>query len=84
MISKEDYRIVADKLGLCPKLVEKVYKQYWGVIKEIIESQPLKEDMTEEEFNNLKSCISIPRIGKFYCTYDKYKFLNTKFSSKNG
>jgi hypothetical protein len=45
---------VAKELDLDPTLIRKVYKNYWLCIREHIKPLPLKEDLSEEEFNSLK------------------------------
>lgn len=71
---------VADNNCLDRKFVDKVYKLFWFSIKKNIESLPLKEDLTEEEFNNLTTNFNIPSIGKLCVTYDRYKSVKRKFN----
>ena len=51
---KDIITIVSKELNLPYKVVDKTYKAYWGSIKSIIEDLPLKEDLSQEEFNQLK------------------------------
>jgi len=64
---------VADTVGLDKDLVNKVYRAYWKAVKEHIEELPLKEDLSEEDFNKLRPNVNIPSLGKLYVTYDRYK-----------
>lgn len=74
---------VANELGL-PKLeVDKIYKSYWRSIREHISSLPLKENLTEEEFNALQPNVNISSIGKLYVTWDIYKRRRDKYNSVN-
>jgi len=59
--------------------VEKTYKAYWRFIKDTIESLPLKEELTEEQFNKLKTNFNIPSLGKLNCTYERYKGVKKMF-----
>lgn len=71
---------VADNMGLSSEFVDKVYKLFWFTIKNNIKELPLKDELTEEEFNRLTTSYNIPSIGKLYCTYDKYKSVKRKFN----
>lgn len=71
---------VAKELDLDSSLVRKVYKNYWLCIREHIKSLPLKEDLSEEEFNSLITNFNIPSLGKLHCTYDKYKKIKKSYN----
>ena len=64
---------VADSTGLSKAMVNRTYKAYWRAVKEHIESLPLKQNLTEEEFLKLQPNVNIPSIGKFYVTLGGYK-----------
>lgn len=70
---KEAIKIASTELNIDEKFLDKVYKAYWRSIKEHIESLPLKDNLTEGEFNKLRPCVNVPSIGKFYVTYNRYK-----------
>jgi hypothetical protein len=70
---------VSEDTGLSRKLVDRTYKSYWRAVREHIKSLPLKEDLSEEEFNKLKPCVNIPSIGKLYVTYDRYKKIRQRY-----
>lgn len=72
MISKSIVNKVSSKLNLPPSIIEETYKAYWLFIKHTLESLPLKEDLTEEDFSLIRTSINIPSLGKFNCTYDRY------------
>ena len=59
--------------GLPKAFVNKVYKSYWKSVREHIVSLPLKEDLSDEEFNSLQPNVNIPSIGKLYVTLDRYQ-----------
>ena len=69
---------VADSLGMHKTMVNKIYRAYWRAVREYIEALPLKEDLTDEEFNTLKPNVNIPKIGKFYVTLDRYQRIKKK------
>lgn len=69
------YRKVAKELKVDPKTVKDLYTSYWKAIREYISSLDLREDLTEEEFNKIKTNVNIPALGKLFCTYETY--LNT-------
>ena len=70
---------VSEDTGLSRKLVDRTYKSYWRAVREHIKSLPLKEDLSEEEFNKLRPCVNIPSIGKLYVTYDRYKKIRQRY-----
>lgn len=62
---------VSKETNLPSDIVDKTYKAYWEFIKNYIQSLPLKEDISEEEFLKLKTNFNIPSLGKLTCTYDR-------------
>lgn len=64
---------VSGDINLSPDIVDKTYKAYWLFIRNSIENLPLKEELNEEEFSNLRTNFNIPSLGKMVCTYKKYK-----------
>lgn len=70
---------VANKLSLPPEVVDKTYKSYWGFVKETLSSLPLKKNLTEEEFSQLRININVPALGKFYCTFDNYVGIKKRY-----
>lgn len=68
---------VSEETGLPKNVVDKYYKAFWKYIKESISEIPFQKELSEEEFNKLRTNFNIPSIGKLNCTYDKY--LNKKF-----
>lgn len=70
---------VAENLSLSKKFINRVYRSYWKAVREYIVSLPLKDDLTDEEFAQLKSSINIPSIGKLYVDAEKYRWLKDRF-----
>lgn len=67
------------ELGLPSELVEKVYKAYWLAIKQVIQTLPLKEDLTEEDFSKLRASVNVPSLGKLYSSYDRVQGVKRRF-----
>ena len=70
---------VAVKLDLPPEVVREAYSSYWKFVRENISALPLKDDITEEEFNSLRTNFNIPSIGKLSCTYDRYRAIKNRY-----
>lgn len=70
---------VSKELGLPEELVDRTYKAYWLHIKNYIQTLPLKEDISEEDFNKLQTNINVPSLGKFTCTYDRMLGVKKRF-----
>lgn len=79
-MTKEDLTKIAQELNLPVDVIERTYKAYWYFIKSTIESLPLKEDLSEEQFNNLRCNFNIPSLGKLSCTSDKYKRIKDRYN----
>ena len=62
---------VSEELNLPNDVVDRAYKSYWLFIKQHIQSLSLKENITEEEFNKLRTNINIPSLGKLCVTWDR-------------
>lgn len=74
---------VAQKTGFSEKLIESTYKAYWKYIKTSIESLPLKEDVSKEDFLKLRTNFNIPSLGKLVCTFDKYKRMKDYYKKRH-
>lgn len=72
---------VARNINLPEEVVDSTYKAYWKYIKNYIQNLPLKEDLSEEEFNNLRTSFNIPSLGKLSCTYTKYKSIKQRYNN---
>lgn len=82
-----NYNDIIDKVSKEVKLptdiIDKTYKGFWQFIKTSVQDLPLKEDLSEEEFNKLRTSFNIPSLGKLACTYSKYKKVKEKFNYIN-
>ena len=63
---------VSEELNLPKDLVENTYKAYWNFIRVTIEELPLKTELSQERYRNLRTNINIPSLGKLNCTYNRY------------
>lgn len=63
---------LSKELDVPTEVVDAAYKSFYSFIRETISGLPLKEDLTEEEFNQLKTNFNIPALGKLHCTYERY------------
>lgn len=72
------YKKVSLELGLDENDVKEAYNLYWKFFRDSIESLPLKEELSKEEFSKLKTSFNVPSLGKFYCTYDRYLRMKNK------
>ena len=70
---------VSKELNLPFRVVDKVYKSYWKSIRDTIQELPLKDDISEEEFQKLRTNFNIPSLGKLTCTYDRVKGVKQKY-----
>lgn len=69
----EIYEEVAKELGLDPKVVKAAYQSQWQFIRNTIEALPLKGELSEEEFSQLRTSFNLPSLGKLYTTSEKVK-----------
>lgn len=70
---------VSVTLNIPFEVAKKAYYSVWEFIKGKMASLPLKEEISEEEFKQLKTSFNIPSIGKLACTYDRYKSMHTYY-----
>jgi hypothetical protein len=63
---------LSKELNVPEEVVDAAYKSFFTFIREVITNLPLKEELSEEEFNELKTNFNIPALGKLHCTYERY------------
>ena len=63
---------IAEELNIPEDVVEVAYKSFFEFIRETISELPLKESLSEEDFNKLRTNFNIPSLGKLNCTYERY------------
>ena len=74
---------VSEELNLPRELVENTYKAYWNFIRSTIEELPLKTELTQLEYKNLRTNINIPSLGKLYVTWNRYIGIRNRFNIIN-
>lgn len=94
MIYSEAIKQVSIELGLPPQVVKEAYESFWTFIRNNIKALPLKEDLSKEEFDKLRTNFNVPSLGKLSCTYDRFigikkrlKYLNklkNDYNNKEG
>lgn len=80
MTYKEIINKVSKDTGIPVEVVDKAYESFWLYIRNSVQKLPLKEELTETEFLNLKTNFNIPSLGKLVCTYNRYKGVKEKFN----
>lgn len=70
---------VSQEMDIPLEVVDTAYKSYWKFIKQTIQSLPLKDDISEEEFAKLRTNFNIPSLGKLTCTFDRMMGVKKKF-----
>ena len=70
---------VSQEMGIPLEVVDTAYKSYWKFIKQTIQSLPLKDDISEEEFAKLRTNFNIPSLGKLTCTFDRMMGVKKRF-----
>lgn len=63
---------VSKETDLPCEVVDKVFRAYWLFIRNSLQSLPLKEYLSEEDFSKLRTNFNIPSLGKFTCTFEDY------------
>ena len=74
---------VSKELNVPIELVENTYKAYWNFIRVTIEKLPLKTELSQEKYRNLRTNINIPSLGKLNCTYNRYIGIRNRFNIIN-
>lgn len=68
----------SEELGIPFEVCKKAYQSVFRFIKEHIESLPLKDTLSEEEFNKLRTNFNIPSVGKLTCSWKRYQNVKKK------
>lgn len=68
---KRIIKLVSIETKIPEATIEVVYRNYWKFIRDTFEILPLTSIQTEREFNDLKTSINLPSLGKMYTTWDK-------------
>lgn len=63
---------VSNELKIPIEVVKEAYLSYWKFIKSKIAELPLDEELSEDQFKELRTNFNVPSIGKLTCTYDRF------------
>ena len=83
MIYSEAIKQVSIELGLPPQVVQEAYESFWTFIRNNIKALPLKEDLSKEEFDKLRTNFNVPSLGKLSCTYNRFIGIKKKLKYSN-
>lgn len=72
MSYQEILKEVSIELNIPEEVVKEAYESYWLFIRQSIVALPLKQDLSLDDFNKLKSNFNIPSIGKMSVTWERY------------
>ena len=61
---KDIIKKLSSEMNLEEEVVDIAYKSFFEFIRETISALPLKEDLTEEQFKELKTNFNIPALGR--------------------
>ena len=70
---------VSQEMDIPLEVIDTAYKSYWKFIKQTIQSLPLKDNISEEEFAKLRTNFNIPSLGKLTCTFDRMMGIKKRF-----
>lgn len=79
MTYKEIIDKTAEKFNLPEEVIKLAYESYWEFIRMTIKELPLKEELLESDFSQLRTNFNIPTLGKLTCTYGRYLGVNKKY-----
>lgn len=80
MVDKEIIKKVSEELGIEETVIRLAYNSYWDFIRKTIASIPFHDELSEEEYNNIRTNFNIPSLGKLNCTYDRYISLKERYN----
>lgn len=83
MSYQEILKEVSIELNIPEEVVKEAYESYWLFIRQSIVALPLKQDLSIDDFNKLKSNFNIPSLGKLSCTYDRMVGVKERFKYIN-
>lgn len=63
---------VSNELKIPIDVVKEAYLSYWKFVKSKIAELPLDEELSEDQFKELRTNFNVPSIGKLTCTYDRF------------
>lgn len=77
------FKEVSKELNIPEEVIAKAYRSFWGFIRHTIEELPLKEDLSREQFDTLRTNFNIPSLGKLHCNYERMLGVQERFKYAN-
>ena len=71
---------LSEELEIPEEVVDTAYKSFFEFIRETIVSLPLKDELSEEDFSQLRTNFNIPSLGKLHCTYERYRGMKERLN----
>ena len=64
---------VSKELDIPFAVCKEAYASMWRFIKKTAQALPLKEDLTDEQFLQLRPNFNLPSLGKLFVTQENYR-----------
>lgn len=80
MTYREIVEQLSEELNIPEEVTDTAYKSFFEFIRSTIVELPLKENLSEEDFNKLRPNFNIPSLGKLHCTYDRYRRMKERLN----
>ena len=63
---------VSEELKIPIEVVKEAYLSYWKFVKSKIAELPLNEELSEDQYKELRTNFNVPSIGKLTCDYGRF------------
>ena len=63
---------VSEELKIPIEVVKEFYLSYWKFVKSKIAELPLDEELSEDQYKELRTNFNVPSIGKLTCDYGRF------------
>lgn len=80
MTYKEIVISLSEELDIPEEVVDAAYKSFFEFIRTTIGGLPLKDELSKEDFDKLRTNFNIPSLGKLHCTYERYKGMKERMN----
>ena len=80
MTYKEIVTLLSEELTIPEEVVDAAYKSFFEFIRTTISDLPLKDELSKEDFDKLRTNFNIPSLGKLHCTYERYKGMKERMN----
>ena len=67
--NKKIYEKIANNTNISPQVVKDIYESIFGFISERIGEVDNMDQISEEDFKNLRMSFNLPQLGKFFISY---------------